>query len=711
MNRLLLLALLAGCADVDEPSRKDCLPDVDEATRKDRLHPPVIPVGLDAYRQWDKWPVQRLGARAYMRSTYDRRGGNESADASHYLYQDADDFNVSLDVQNPGILYFARYNHWHGSPWHYEVDGTDHLVQESTSANPEKRVPDSVFLPTEPFPSPLTWTWSTTKGADLMWVPIPFEKSFRMAYSRTRYGTGYYIFHHYVRGANLSRPIKAWDASKPDADVLDLLRRTGTDIAPPGTEHAGERSITLTGPATVRALTVTAPKAQALDLNRARIRITWDGRPEASVDAPLALFFGAGTFYNRDGREWLVKAFPMNVRFDGDQLRLACYYPMPFFASAKIEISGAEGVPLKMSARTVPLTDPRNYLGYFHAYYRDVPEPEKGKDMVLLDTKSVEGSELWTGSFVGMSWIFSHKANLGTLEGDPRFFFDDSDSPQAHGTGTEEWGGGGDYWGGQNMTLPFAGHPAGARNPNEAKAPEDLVNSAYRFLLADLMPFGRRAVITLEHGGRNESSEHYESVVYWYGLPGTSLPLSDRFDVGDPESEKSHRYISPEAAAPYDLASRYELGPEALESTDRGRRTKGTSEFTLKIDPTNIGVLLRRKLDYECPNQRAEVSVADEGSTDFKPAGIWYTAGSNTCVYSDPKGELGATLHNVQTSNRRFREDEFLLPRDLTEGRAAVRVRVKFTPVDRPLFPGHAFPGESAWSEMRYWVYSIVLPK
>ena len=47
--------------------------------------PPVIPVGLDAYRMWERWPCQRIGARAYMRSTYDRRGGNESADASRRL--------------------------------------------------------------------------------------------------------------------------------------------------------------------------------------------------------------------------------------------------------------------------------------------------------------------------------------------------------------------------------------------------------------------------------------------------------------------------------------------------------------------------------------------------------------------------------------------------------------------------------------------------
>src|SRR6185437_2129064 len=74
--------------------------------------PRPIPVGLDAYLAWDHWADQRIGMRAYMRSTYDRRGGNDAADASHFLYQLSDDFNVALDLEGPGILVFSRYNHW-----------------------------------------------------------------------------------------------------------------------------------------------------------------------------------------------------------------------------------------------------------------------------------------------------------------------------------------------------------------------------------------------------------------------------------------------------------------------------------------------------------------------------------------------------------------------------------------------------------------------
>jgi hypothetical protein len=680
--------------------------------------PPVIPVGLDAYRQWDKWPLQRIGLRAYMRSTYDRSGRNEGADASHFLYQKADDFNVTLDVAgHPGILYFTRYNHWHGSPWHYVVDGTDTIVQETSTPTPEKPVPNSTFEPKELFPKPLAWTWSDTKGADLSWVPIGFEKSFTLAYSRTRYGTGYFIYHQFAPGAKLSQPVKAWDGkSSPDEDVLQLLSRPADqqfDMTPPA-PFPGR--VQLDGPAVIRSLIFSIPRKSAVELSKARFRITWDGRPTPSVDAPLALFFGAGVVQPNRDAGYLVKAFPVSIHYDADRIVLACTFPMPFVKSAVIELAGADDI--RYSVKSELLVGPLS--AYFHATYRDHgPTPERGEDLVLLDTRDAEGGGDWSGNFVGTSFIFSHNANLTTLEGDPRFYFDDSKTPQAQGTGTEEWGGGGDYWGGRNMTLPFAGHPCGAKSLKEAKGDLDKIESAYRFLLADLFPFGKNARITLEHGGENESKEHYETVAYWYGSPHATLVQTDTLEVGEASSESSHAYASPTASEPYEIRSKYEIGVGTIDGkvihppfTMRGRKMTGTSEFTLKLDPNNWGVLLRRTLDYALPNQRAEVFVADASgaSPQWKSAGVWYLAGSNTCVYSNPKGELGATQHNVQTSNRRFRDDEFLIGRDLTRGRDKIRVRVQFTPVKTPLFPGYPLP-ELGWSEIRYAADCYVMPK
>lgn len=705
-----------------------------------------IPVGLDAYRQWDHWPDQRIGMRAYMRSTYDRSGGNEGADASHFLYKLSDDFNVTLDVEGAGILVFSRYNHWHGSPWHYVVDGKDHVVKETTTSDPFHPDPASEILPAAAFPAALNPTWMTTKGSDLIWTPIPFEQSFQMAYARTHYGSGYYIFDKFVPGTPLSAPIRAWDENPVPTDVLDLIKKSGTDIAPTigvkqlsgSVDIPAQGSVQLAmlkGKAVIRVLSFSIPRSSAFAFERVHLRATWDGRKLSSIDAPISLFYGAGTLFNRDNREYLVKAFPVNIRFTNDRIELACYFPMPFFRSARIELEGA-GTPVngvQWAVRTMPELEPTNQLAYFHATYQDIPDPVLGQDMTLLDTRGIEGAKNWSGSFVGTSFIFSHDARLNTLEGDPRFFFDDSLTPQAQGTGTEEWGGGGDYWArGMYTSLPFVGHPVGApiactnnsperTNCDHGQVPailndEDKIESAYRILLADLMPFGKNGVIRMEHGGTDESTEHYETIAYWYGLPSPSLVETDRLQIGNIADERAHGYLSPQASAPYTITSRYEWGVDIIhgkevipETTDTGRTTITSSEFRLHILRDNLGVMIRRKLDYAFPDQRAKVYIAADPNSQWKFAGIWYLAGSNSCVYSHPRSELGPAEHTIETSNRRFREDEFLVGRDLTRGMKNIWVRIEFTPVNRPLFPG-APMHEQAWSEISYTAYSFVLP-
>src|SRR5436190_2234871 len=290
-----------------------------------------------------------------------------------------------------------------------------------------------------------------------MWAPIAFEKSFRMGYSRTRYGTGYYIYHQFAPGTKLSQPVKAWDGkTPPDKDVLELLRGHAPFEAGPQVKEPaiGLVDVPANGAVTVAELRdgpgrITTLGFSLIDNEFAaafgdvRLRITWDGRKEPSVDAPIALFFGAGTLYNRDpARSVLVRAFPMYVTA-GPVTEVQCSFPMPFFRSAKIELVGAGvAIPGRIACGLLyePFRDPPNHVGYFHATYKDHgPNPEFGKDLVLLDTRETEAGGDWSGSFVGTSWIFSHNANLNTLEGDPRFYFDDSNSPQAYGTGTEEW--------------------------------------------------------------------------------------------------------------------------------------------------------------------------------------------------------------------------------------------------------------------------------
>ena len=733
---------------------------------------PKIPVASDSYQMWDQWPTQRIGVRAYMRSTYDRTGGN--VDESNFLFANKEEYNFTLDVKGKGVLYFFRANHWHGSPWHFIVDDIDQTVQETATDDPvsawrqvvdendyvnepetketpgnKKVILKSDITPLSSFPEPLNWTWTTTKGADLIWTPIPFKESLRIAYSRTRYGTGYYIYHLFANEENLSLPLRSWDIKQnPDEDVLNLIGLAGTDVAPKqikkrtGRILLNKERVVLcqinAPPSSIRALKLTLPLDKALELERLRLLVTWDGTMHASINAPLSLFFGAGTLYNRENVEYLVKGFPINIRYDyvNNKIELACYYPMPFFKSAKFELAGIKpgDIEINYEIRYESLISAPHFNSYFHATYKDIPLPEPGKDMVFLDTKNIEGQKEWSGSFVGTSIIFSHDGYMATLEGDPRFFFDDSQTPQAQGTGTEEWCGGGDYWGGRNMTLPFAGHPCGAPGKKKAKNEKDLIESAYRFLLADLMPFGCRAIIRFEHGANNLVMQHYEAVTYWYGLPAPSLIKTDELDIGDLLSEKDHQYNSPGASEVQFVSSRYEWGidsfpqinrnilPELkeLEGTEvypqheeNGRIANGISEFTVSLSPENVGVMLRRTLDYSFPNQTSEVFVEEKISaqkSQWKKVGTWYLAGSNTFVHSDPKGEMDKRILEVRTSNRRFRQDEFLIPAGLTKGKNSIKVRIKFVHNDQELSPGFPFPEESAWSELKYDVFCYVVP-
>ena len=131
------------------------------------------------------------------------------------------------------------------------------------------------------------------------------------------------------------------------------------------------------------------------------------------------------------------------------------------------------------------------------------------------------------------------------------------------------------------------------------------------------MPFGKNAVIHLEHGGTERIDRTLRNLAYWYGLPTPSLIETDQLQIGDAAAERAHGYSSPQASAPYTISSRYEWGVDTLdgkviypEQQDRGRTTKGTSEFRLRLRPDNLGVLLRRKLDYSFADQRAEVYIA-----------------------------------------------------------------------------------------------------
>ena len=326
-----------------------------------------------------------------------------------------------------------------------------------------------------------------------MWVPLPFERTFRMAYSRTRYGTGYYIYHLYDRSAPLSQPIRSWDGKTPPAqDVLDLLNRAGTDLAPrPGTPEgdrlgregdfrrsqsraeADRRAHDAHGRACDAAGGRVLRAQRTGPCVRPRAFARHVGRPQGTVDRCP----GGPVLRRRHALQPRRARVPGQGFPDPHPLRRRPRAPGVLLPDAVLQVGtlrarrrhamrsrtssgGCATIRCMLRPTTSATSTPP---------IATIPRRSRARTSCSSTRATVEGGGDWSGSFVGTSWIFSHRGVLNTLEGDPRFFFDDSQTPQAYGTGTEEWGGGGDYWGGLNMTLPLAGHPCGARNAKEAK--------------------------------------------------------------------------------------------------------------------------------------------------------------------------------------------------------------------------------------------------
>jgi len=107
-----------------------------------------------------------------------------------------------------------------------------------------------------------------------------------------------------------------------------------------------------------------------------------------------------------------------------------------------------------------------------------------------------------------------------------------------------------------------------------------------------------------------------------------------------------------------------------VQYTDNGRAHRGTSAFTVKVDPANQGVVLQRRLDHGVADQTANVFV------DGAMAGTWTDRGSDT--------------------TNRWRDDFFPVPAALTAGKSSIHVTIQFV------------SSAMDWDEFYYWVYSRV---
>ncbi len=328
------------------------------------------------------------------------------------------------------------------------------------------------------------------------------------------------------------------------------------------------------------------------------LRIYWDGAKRPAVELPLGLFFGGGgEAYANCKRVPEMSLHTLFYGFDGTNHEFYCYWPMPYWRSARLVLANESGADLQSVScaveykPTAVLAYPAGQAGYFCAKRTVARDPGRG----LFDTAFEESGR---GHVVGLSFYSTRYA----MDGDEFTYLDGSRTPQIHGDGTEDDHNQG--WGGAAYQKPLWG---GLVNGFQA---------AYRIYYNDRYVFNQHIRINYEfsrEGGHDYGGET-EAIVYYYKAASAGhLVLTDQLDVGDPAAEAAHRYSltgQTWAGTRRSAYDGYERDYEYDSCQDDGRAFTGYSEFTVAISPANHGVKLRRRL-FRSGNgvQRADVYV------------------------------------------------------------------------------------------------------
>jgi hypothetical protein len=603
---------------------------------------------LAALERFEDLPLLKLTAHPQAFSSVDPQLKND--DRNKYLYAENGE-QVMFDAEGPGVL--TRW--WHTG----DLSGEYHVYFDGEKTPRLKLVLWEFWqMKVAPFLEPITLNDYKSSGGFVSYYPMAFAKSLKITFAGNK-PHDYYNF-NYSRYSD--RTVPTFTGTESMDRVISLFKNAGqnpiaagdSDVKAGGTADLGGGATSvlasLTGPGEIVGMILTVPNSapgKPVPLTGARLQIFWDGQSAPAVDAPVPEFFGMFS-----GRNVEVRSLP--VGHVGD--RFYCYFPMPFATSAKVQLINAAGAAAASVGYEIvsrPLAADFKQLGYFHALANAVAATTKDKDYLIL---SVQGS----GHYVGMNMVFPNSGV--TLEGNDRMFVDGSKSPTINGTGTEDYFNGGWYFMKGAFTTATHGAPTLIGMGNGG-----MPFNAYRFHIADVIPFASSIVVSIQHGEQNGNMVPYSSVAYFYLNPKVRSVRSDALDIGDGASAAQHQYTAPGAnGAP--ITGRF-MSDDPMMYTRAGRTLTGPSSFTVKIDPENQGVTLRRLLDQSMGRQTASVSVDDT------PVGNWKTLETNPTF--------------------RWREDDFWIPPGVTKGKDHITVKIA--------------PG-GMWNEFGYTVFSVLPP-
>jgi hypothetical protein len=624
--------------------------------------PPASPVGINALLDLYNLPQLSPYIQTYQISSHDPEGANY--DWNHALYGN-NSGTIIFDQMGAGVVYRIWMTH---APFKAfgEIGRLQFYVDNEPTPRVDMSVEDFFSGKKAPFLSPLVGNADTSSGGYYSYVPVPFNKRLVVVVTGR---PGYYQISY--QKLNAPPIFKSFSGKEDYTGLIDMLNNPGRDPKParPGRQliqgndnlnPGQELSLggVLKGPALISALKLTMDFEDKNVLAETFIKISWDGRNPAQVEAPLDYFFGSGM--NEKRVAGLMAGMDLATH------NYYFYYPMPFRKEARISLYNASAsLSTKLHWEIALDPDSQGNLvnantGYFNATFHREVETPNGRDYKLLKATG-------RGRYVGS--VINIYTNGSAIEGDERTYLDGSSTPQLIGTGFEDYFNAGYGFSNGAFSMPLHGS---AYHPLSHQGDLTLM-VGYRYLLGDAINFNSAIEVGFEQGlmGKNQpvKGQVYTSLALWYGLDESLSEQTDVLNLGDAQSEKAHQYMNSDQVWAGVVSSSYEGEKDTQIFPDKGYNLKGTSQFQVNINPTNRGVIIRRCLDYSQLNQIGKVYV------DEQLVGVWFSPGQNQFI--------------------RWRDEDFIIPTNYTDGKTTLRIRIE------------AVVAPSAWSEFSYTIYTL----
>ncbi len=365
---------------------------------------------------------------------------------------------------------------------------------------------------TAPFLRPLVANPQSSGGGNVSYVPIPYRDGCEISLVGAENARIW--FQVTARRISDADSVVSFTGKEPLDGFRSLLEKTGSDpwggspsptisgsaVLAPGDARVIAK---LDGPDLLNGVIIRAAEG---NWGRLGLRFTFDDREPQLI--PVMDLFGRPLSRAGATRSLLVGA--------DDAGDLYCYFPMPFFEHATVELmrrplEGPPGVEVEYALRTADAPPPPD-AGYFGVQYHRHRESTPGTSLTLFE---LDGRGVVVGLVVQMS--SANRENWTFLEGDERIFIDGEETPSWHGTGIEDLFNGGFYF------IPSIGEEPSPFTTALAGAPY-LLDAAlravmYRLFIGDGIVFRDEIRGELEVGPTGEKRARAWTVAYYYLAP------------------------------------------------------------------------------------------------------------------------------------------------------------------------------------------------